>query len=188
MKLISQDQKIVVFGSNGMVGSAIIRKLKDNQYLNILAPKREELNLLDSFAVVNWFNQNNPEVVVIAAAKVGGIFANNKYPADFILENLKIQTNIIENCLEKKYKKITFLGSSCIYPKYSSQPIKEEELLKGYLEPTNEPYAIAKIAGLKLCQALNTQYKFNAISLMPTNLYGHWDNYHKRIVMYCQVL
>ena len=180
MKLISQDQKIVVFGSNGMVGSAIMRKLKDNQYLNILAPKREELNLLDSFAVVNWFNQNNPEVVVIASAKVGGIFANNKYPADFILENLKIQTNIIETAWKKNTKKLLFLGSSCIYPKYSSQPIKEEELLKGYLEPTNEPYAIAKIAGLKLCQALNTQYKFNAISLMPTNLYGPGDNYHPK--------
>ncbi len=179
MKLISQDQKIVVFGSNGMVGSAIIRKLKENEYLNILAPKRGDLNLLESNAVENWFNQNKPEVVVIAAAKVGGIFANNKYPADFILENLKIQINIIETAWKKNIKKLLFLGSSCIYPKYSSQPIKEEELLKGYLEPTNEPYAIAKIAGLKLCQALNTQYNFNAISLMPTNLYGPGDNYHR---------
>ena len=146
----------------------------------ILAPSKEELNLLENMQVKKWFNQNKPDVVIFAAAKVGGIYANNKFPADFILENLKIQNNIIDTSFENKVKKFLFLGSSCIYPKYASQPIKEEELLNGYLEPTNQWYAIAKIAGLKLCEALNRQYEFNSICLMPTNLYGPGDNYHTK--------
>ena len=177
MKLISTDQKIVIFGSSGMVGNAIFRVLKKNGFLKILLPKRKDLNLLDSYAVKNWFRNFKPEIVIIAAAKVGGIYANKNYPADFILENLKIQTNIIETSWENNVKKLLFLGSSCIYPKFANQPIQEEELLKSYLEPTNEWYAIAKISGIKLCQALNIQYNFNAISLMPTNLYGPCDNY-----------
>ena len=177
MKLISSEQKIVIFGANGMVGSAILRCLQKHGYSKILTPFREELNLLETNQVKKWFNQNKPEIVILAAAKVGGIYANNKFPADFILENLKIQTNIIETSFERNIKKFLFLGSSCIYPKYASQPIKEEELLNGYLEPTNQWYAIAKISGIKLCEALNKQYNFNAISLMPTNLYGPGDNY-----------
>ena len=177
MNLISFEQKIVIFGAKGMVGSAILRCLQKNGYSKILTPSKEELNLLENNQVKKWFNQNNPEIVILAAARVGGIYANNKFPANFILENLKIQTNIIETSCENNIKKFLFLGSSCIYPKYASQPIKEEELLNGYLEPTNQWYAIAKIAGIKLCEALNRQYEFNAISLMPTNLYGPGDNY-----------
>ena len=178
MNLISFEQKIVIFGSKGMVGSAILRCLQKNGYSKILSPPKEELNLLDNNQVKKWFNQNKPDIVILAAARVGGIYANNKFPADFILENLKIQNNIIETSFENNIKKLLFLGSSCIYPKFASQPIKEEELLNGYLEPTNQWYAVAKIAGIKLCEALNRQYEFNAISLMPTNLYGPGDNYH----------
>lgn len=177
MNLISNDHKIVIFGSTGMVGNAILRCFRKSGYKKILLPLRKDLDLLNGEAVKKWFNQNKPEIVIVAAAKVGGIYANNKYPADFILKNLKIQTNIIETSFENGIKKLLFLGSSCIYPKYSSQPIKEEELLKGSLEPTNQWYAIAKIAGIKLCEALYKQYNFNAISLMPTNLYGPGDNY-----------
>ena len=177
MKLISPEQKIVIFGAKGMVGSAILRCLQKNGYSEILTPSKKELNLLENNQVKKWFNKNKPEIVILAAAKVGGIYSNNQFPADFILENLKIQTNIIETSFENNIKKFLFLGSSCIYPKYASQPIKEEELLNGYLEPTNQWYAIAKIAGIKLCEALNKQYNFNAISLMPTNLYGPGDNY-----------
>ncbi len=177
MNLISFDEKIVIFGAKGMVGSAILRCLKKNAYSKILTPSKEELNLLDNNKVKEWFILNKPDIVILAAARVGGIYANNKFPADFILENLKIQTNIIETSFENNIKKFLFLGSSCIYPKYASQPIKEEELLNGYLEPTNQWYAIAKISGIKLCEALNKQYNFNAISLMPTNLYGPGDNY-----------
>jgi len=179
MKLINKDQKFVVFGSRGMVGRSICNVLKKNGYLNILEPSKQELNLLELSSVENWFEFHNPDVVILAAAKVGGILANNDYPGDFILENLKIQTNVIETSWKKEVKKFLFLGSSCIYPKYSSQPIKEEELLNGYLEKTNEGYAIAKIAGIKLCEALNRQYGFNSICLMPTNLYGTGDNYDK---------
>ncbi len=177
MNLISYDQKIVIFGSTGMVGSAILRSFRNSGYSKILSPSRKELDLLNNDSVKKWFHKNKPDIVIIAAAKVGGIFANNKYPADFLLKNLKIQTNIIETSFENSIKKLLFLGSSCIYPKYSSQPIKEEELLKSSLEPTNQWYAIAKISGLKLCEALFKQYNFNAISLMPTNLYGPGDNY-----------
>ena len=180
MKLISNNQKIVIFGSQGMVGSSILRLLRKKGYQKILCPVKKELNLLDKSEVNKWFSIYKPEVVILAAAKVGGIFANNEYPADFILENLKIQTNVIETSYEYNIKKFLFLGSSCIYPKYANQPIKEEELLKGDLEQTNQWYAIAKIAGIKLCEALNRQYEFNAISLMPTNLYGPGDNYHSK--------
>ena len=160
-----------------MVGSAILRSLRKSGYSEIFSPSRKDLDLFDSEAVKKWFKKNKPEIVIIAAAKVGGIIANNKYPADFILENLKIQTNIIETSFENGIKKLLFLGSSCIYPKYSSQPIREEELLNNSLEPTNQWYAIAKIAGIKLCEALFLQHDFNAICLMPTNLYGPGDNY-----------
>ena len=179
MNLISTDDTVVVFGSMGMAGSAIIRALKRNGYSKILKPTRKELNLLDYSAVRDWFKLSKPDVVLIAAAKVGGIYANNKYPADFILENLKIQNNIIEIAWKENVKKLLFLGSSCIYPKFSKQPITEEELLTGELESTNQWYALAKISGIKLCEALKKQYNFNALSLMPTNLYGPGDNYHK---------
>jgi len=178
MNLISSDNKIVVFGSNGMAGRAICRALKKNGYKKILQPPRDELDLANYSEVFKWFNLNKPEIVIIAAAKVGGIYANNRFPADFILENLKIQNNIIEIAWRENVKKLLFLGSSCIYPKFAKQPITEEQLLKGELEPTNQWYAIAKISGIKLCEALYKQYDFNAISLMPTNLYGPGDNYH----------
>ena len=178
MNLISKDNKIVVFGAKGMAGSAISRSLKKNGYINILEPSRRQVDLLNFSEVKNWFEVAKPEIVIIAAAKVGGIFANNNYSADFILENLKIQNNIIEIAWKKNVKKLLFLGSSCIYPKFSKQPIIEEELLTSDLEPTNQWYAIAKISGIKLCEALKRQYGFNAVSLMPTNLYGPGDNYH----------
>ena len=178
MNLINKKDNIFIAGHNGMVGSAVKRCLKKNGYNNLLLPSRKDLDLLNSRSVEKWFSENNPQVVILAAAKVGGIEANSKYPADFILENLKIQTNIIENSWKKGIKRFLFLGSSCIYPKLSPQPLKEEYLLTGPLEPTNEPYAIAKIAGIKLCSTLKKQYGFDAISLMPTNLYGPGDNYH----------
>ena len=176
--LISKDYKIFIAGHKGMVGSAIKRVLIKRGYSNLLCPSRKDLNLLDFQKVENWFKENNPDIVILAAAKVGGIYANNSYTGDFILENLKIQTNIIENAWKYKVKRFLFLGSSCIYPKLASQPLKEEYLLTGPLENTNESYAIAKIAGIKLCAALKIQYGFDAISLMPTNLYGPGDNYH----------
>ena len=154
------------------------KRIIEKGYNNLYLPTRKELNLLNQGSVKEWFNKKKPNVVILAAAKVGGIEANSKYPADFILQNLKIQTNVIENSWANNVKKFLFFGSSCIYPKFSPQPIKEEYLLNGALEETNEPYAIAKIAGLKLCSALTRQHKFNAISLMPTNLYGPGDNYN----------
>ena len=178
MSLISKDQTIAVFGSSGMVGSAICRALKKKNYSNIYAPKREDLNLIDSSLVDYWFKKNKPEIVILAAAKVGGILANQKYPTAFLLENMKIQNNVIESSFKNNVKKFLFLGSSCIYPKYSAQPIIEEELLSGSLETSNQWYAIAKISGIKLCQALYIEHNFNAICLMPTNLYGPGDNYH----------
>ena len=178
MNLINKKDNIFIAGHTGMVGSAVKRCLKKNGYDNLLLPSRKDLDLLNSRSVENWFSQNNPQVVILAAAKVGGIEANSKYPADFILENLKIQCNIIENSWKTGTKRFLFLGSSCIYPKLAPQPLKEEYLLTGPLEPTNEPYAIAKIAGIKLCSTLKKQYGFDAISLMPTNLYGPGDNYH----------
>ena len=160
-----------------MAGSAIKRRLIKKGYKNLLCPTRKDLNLLDFNKVENWFKDNKPDVVILSAAKVGGIYANSKYTGDFILENLKIQTNVIENAWKYNVKRFLFLGSSCIYPKYASQPIKEEYLLEGPLEKTNDSYAIAKIAGIKLCEALNRQYGFDSICLMPTNLYGPGDNY-----------
>jgi len=178
MTLINKEEKIFVAGGSGMVGSAIIRKLKNSGFKNLISPNSSELDLKNSDLVFHWFKKNKPDVVIFAAAKVGGIFANNAYPVDFLLDNLKIQNNVIENSWKNKVRRLLFLGSSCVYPKNSSQPIKEDELLKSSLEKTNEWYALAKISGIKLCQALRKQYGFDAISLMPTNLYGKGDNYH----------
>ena len=177
-KLINREQRIFVAGHKGMAGSAIKRSLLNSGYKNLLEVDRSILNLEDQYEVNKWIKFNKPDVVIIAAAKVGGIIANNNLPADFILRNLAIQTNLIKSSFENDVKRLLFLGSSCIYPKFSKQPIKEEYLLTSSLERTNQWYAIAKIAGLKLCQALRKQYGFDAISLMPTNLYGPGDNYH----------
>jgi len=175
---ITPEDKIFVAGHRGMAGAAICRALHRAGYHNLLTAGREELDLLDPEAVQRWFAVNGPTVVVLAAAKVGGIHANASFPADFLLENLKIQTHVIETAWRSGVRRLLFLGSSCIYPKFAEQPICEEALLSGVLEPTNEWYAIAKIAGIKLVQALRQQYGFDAISLMPTNLYGPGDNYH----------
>ena len=177
--LINKEDKIFIAGSRGMVGSAIKRKLSENGYQNLECPSRKELDLTNTKLVNEWFGEKKPDIVILAAAKVGGIYANNEYPVDFLLENLKIQNNVIEIAWKNNCKRLLFLGSSCIYPKYSNQPIKEEELLKSQLEKTNEWYALAKISGIKVCQALRKQYGFDAISLMPTNLYGEGDNYHE---------
>ncbi len=176
--LIEKDFSIFVAGHNGMVGSAICRALKRNNYTRILTINKSDLDLTDSLAVDMWFRKNKPDVVIMAAAKVGGIYANNSFPTEFLLENLKIQINVIESAWKNKTRRLLFLGSSCIYPRSSPQPIKEDYLLRGELEKTNEAYAIAKISGIKLCSALRNQYGFDAISLMPTNLYGPGDNYH----------
>ena len=178
--LISKKSKIFIAGHNGMVGSAIKRALNQKGYTNLLCASRNDLNLLNFEEVKNWFNQNRPEVVILAAAKVGGIYANSNYSYDFILENLKIQNNVIENAWKYKVKRFLFFGSSCIYPKLARQPLKEEYLLTGELEKTNESYALAKIAGIKSCTSLKKQYGFDAICLMPTNLYGPGDNYHPK--------
>ena len=183
-KKISLEDNILVAGARGMAGSAIYKNLINAGYGNkkngakIFNPSRSKLDYLDIISVKDWFRENKPSVVVVAAAKVGGIFANANQQADFLLQNIKIQTNIIETAWENKVKRLLFLGSSCIYPKFCQQPIKEEYLLNGTLEKTNEGYAIAKIAGLKLCEKLKNQYGFDALSLMPTNLYGPGDNYH----------
>lgn len=165
-------------GHRGMVGSAIVRALLRVGYNNIITKTRAELDLLNQSAVASFFAQEKPEYVFLAAAKVGGIMANNTYRADFLYENLLIETNIIHGSYKSGVKKLLFLGSSCIYPKMAPQPLKEEYLLSGYLEETNEPYAIAKIAGIKLCEAYRDQYGCNFISAMPTNMYGPNDNYH----------
>ena len=178
MTLITPNDRFAIFGARGMAGSAISRALDRVGYNQQLKPIRQELDLLDPLAVQQWFSEHKPNVVVLAAAKVGGIHANNTYPSDFLLENLKIQTHVIETAWRSGVRRLLFLGSSCIYPKFAEQPIKEEALLTGPLEPTNEWYAIAKIAGIKLCEALRQQHGFDAISLMPTNLYGPGDNYH----------
>jgi GDP-L-fucose synthase len=175
---MTPEDRIFVAGHRGMAGAAICRALHCDGYHNLLTAGREELDLLDSQAVQSWFAAHRPTVVVLAAAKVGGIHANASFPADFLLENLKIQTHVIETAWRSGVRRLLFLGSSCIYPKFAEQPICEEALLSGVLEPTNEWYAIAKIAGIKLVQALRHQYGFDAISLMPTNLYGPGDNYH----------
>ena len=176
--LISKESQIYIAGHTGMVGSAIKRSLDQKGYKNLICTSRNDLNLLNFEEVKNWFNKNRPEIVILAAAKVGGIYANSNYSFDFLLENLKIQNNVIENAWKYKVKRFLFLGSSCIYPKFAKQPLKEEYLLKGELERTNESYALAKIAGIKLCNALKKQHAFDSISLMPTNLYGPGDNYH----------
>ena len=185
MNLIDNKiQKVFIAGSGGMVGSAIKRAYMNEKKYNskrgqiILSPTRKELDLSNYNSVDNWLKKNKPDIVIIAAAKVGGIYANKTQPTEFILENLKIQTNLIELSYKHNVSKLLFLGSSCIYPKFADQPIIEEELLNGQLEPTNQYYALAKIAGIKLCEALGKQYNFNAICLMPTNLYGPGDNYH----------
>ena len=173
----SKNSKIYVAGHNGMVGSAIVRKLKSLGYENLVLKSSKELDLRNSGEVTSFFNKERPEFVFLAAAKVGGILANSNYKADFIFDNLTIQNNVIKNAHLFKVEKLLFLGSSCIYPKNAPQPIKEEYLLTGLLEKTNEPYAIAKIAGLKMCQYFREQYGCNFISIMPTNLYGENDNF-----------
>lgn len=174
---MKKESKIYVAGHMGLVGSAITRRLNKAGYTNLLLCPRKELDLLDTKAVTAFFENERPEYVFLAAAKVGGILANNTYPADFIYENLSIQNNIIHAAYRYKAKKLLFLGSSCIYPRECPQPIKEEYLLTGPLEKTNEAYAVAKIAGIKMCQAYNKQYGTEYISIMPTNLYGPHDNF-----------
>lgn len=177
-KIVMEKQsKIYIAGHGGMVGSAILRKLKSEGFDNIITRKSSVLDLRNQQAVYEFFEKEKPEYVFLAAAKVGGILANNIYRADFIYENLLIETNVIHAAYVQQVKKLMFLGSSCIYPKMAPQPLKEEYLLTGLLEETNEPYAIAKIAGIKLCEAYRAQYECNFISVMPTNLYGPNDNY-----------
>jgi GDP-L-fucose synthase len=172
------DDCVFVAGHRGMVGSAIVRALQREGYTNIVTKTRAALDLLNQSAVADFFEHEKPEYVFLAAAKVGGIMANNTYRAAFLYENLQIESNIIHSAYLNRVKKLLFLGSSCIYPKMAPQPLKEEYLLSGYLEATNEPYAIAKIAGIKLCEAYRDQYGCNFISAMPTNMYGPNDNYH----------
>jgi GDP-L-fucose synthase len=175
---LEKNSKIYVAGHRGMVGSAIFRKLQKEGYTDLITKTSAELDLRDQKAVEAFFTTEKPEYVFLAAAKVGGIVANNTYRADFLYENLAIQNNVIHQSYLNGAKKLMFLGSSCIYPKLAPQPLKEEYLLTGLLEETNEPYAIAKIAGIKMCDAYRAQYGCNFISVMPTNLYGYNDNYH----------
>jgi len=175
---MEKNAKIYVAGHRGLVGSAIVRNLESKGYTDIIVRTREELDLLDTKQVADFFSQEKPEYVFLAGAKVGGIKANEDYPADFIYQNLQIQNNIIHNAYKNNVKKLLFLGSSCIYPRDCTQPIKEEYLLTGPLEKTNEAYAIAKIAGIKMCQSYNKQYGTRFISVMPTNLYGPNDNFN----------
>jgi len=175
---VEKGAKIYIAGHRGMVGSAIHRKLIELGYSNIVTRTSQELDLRNQQAVADFFNEEKPEYVFLAAAKVGGIMANNTYRADFIYENIAIQNNVIKSSYDNNIKKLMFLGSSCIYPKMAPQPLNEDMLLTGTLEPTNEPYAIAKIAGIKMAEAFRDQYGCNYISVMPTNLYGINDNYH----------
>jgi GDP-L-fucose synthase len=174
---VKKDSKIYIAGHRGMVGSAIHRKLQEKGFTNFVLKTSKELDLRNQQAVSDFFQTEKPEFVFMAAAKVGGIIANNTYRADFLYENLAIQNNVIHSSYENEVTKLMFLGSSCIYPKLAPQPLKEDYLLSGFLEETNEPYAIAKIAGIKLCEAYRTQYGCDYISVMPTNLYGPNDNY-----------
>lgn len=174
---MNKNDKIFVAGHRGLVGSAIVRALHEKGYTNLILNTREELDLLDARAVADFFQSEKPAYIFLAAAKVGGIMANNAFPADFIYENLVIQSNVIHNAYLSKVKKLLFLGSSCIYPKMAPQPIKEEYLLSGPPEKTNAAYAVAKIAGITMCQSYNTQHTTNFISVMPTNLYGPNDNF-----------
>jgi GDP-L-fucose synthase len=178
---MEKDARIYVAGHKGLVGSAILRRLKSEGYTRVIARSHPELDLLRQSEVETFFRSEEPEYVFLAAAKVGGILANNTYPAEFIYENLSIESNLIHCAYERGAKKLLFLGSSCIYPRDCPQPMKEEYLLSGKLEPTNEPYAIAKIAGIKMCQAYNRQYGTRFISVMPTNLYGPGDNFDLEI-------
>lgn len=175
--MLNKESKIYLAGHRGMVGSSILKKLKKSGYKNIIVQTRHQLDLRDQKKVMNFFKKNSFQFVIIAAAKVGGIYANDIYKADFIYENLIIQNNIIHSSFVSGIKNIIFLGSSCIYPKNSKQPIKESYLLTGELEKTNEPYAVAKIAGIKLCESFNSQYGTNYKCLMPCNIYGPNDNY-----------
>jgi GDP-L-fucose synthase len=174
---VNRADRIFVAGHHGLVGSAIVRRLQDDGYRNLLLRSRSELDLENQQAVNRFFDSERPDYVVLAAAKVGGIYANSTYPAEFIRSNLVIQMNVIEAAHQTGVRKLLFLGSSCIYPKLAEQPIREEALLQGPLEPTNEAYAVAKIAGIKMCQAYNKQYGTNFVSVMPTNLYGPNDNF-----------
>jgi GDP-L-fucose synthase len=174
---MDKRSRIYVAGHRGLAGSAILRRLQAEGYVSLLTRSRSELDLTDSSAVERFFETQRPEYVFLAAAKVGGILANSRYPVDFLLTNLQIQNHVITASFRYGVKKLLFLGSSCVYPKFAPQPIREESLLSGPLEPTNEWYAVAKIAGIKLCQAYSRQYGFSAISLMPTNLYGPNDNF-----------
>ena len=183
-KRIFFSDNIFVAGSRGMAGASICKALYQSGYGqskfggSILSPSRSELDLTNKISVEKWFQKNKPEVVILAAAKVGGILANSTYPTEFLLDNLKIQINVIETAWKNNVRRLLFLGSSCIYPKFAPQPIKEEYLLTSELESSNLEYALSKISGIKLCEALRNQYGFDAISLMPTNLYGPGDNYH----------
>jgi GDP-L-fucose synthase len=175
---MEKNSKIYIAGHRGMVGSAIYRKLEKEGFTNIITRVSAELDLRDQQQVADFFASEKPDYVFLAAAKVGGIIANNTYRAEFLYDNLQIQNNVIHSSYVNGVKKLMFLGSSCIYPKLAPQPLKEEYLLTGLLEGTNEPYAIAKIAGIKMCDAYRAQYGCNYISVMPTNLYGYNDNYH----------
>ena len=176
--MINKNDKIFVAGHNGLVGSAVLRSLKKKKFKNIIVKNKRELDLFDQRKVEIFLKKHKPKVVIISAAKVGGIKANNKFRADFIRENLQIQSNLIHGCHVNNINNVIFLGSSCVYPKNCKLPIKEEYLLSGKLEETNEPYAIAKIAGIKMCESYNRQYKRKYISLMPTNTFGPGDNYN----------
>ncbi len=176
--MITSESKIYVSGHQGMVGSALVRQLERMKFNNIITRTRQQMDLINQQAVQEFMQTQRPDYVLIAAAKVGGIHANNTYPADFIYANLMMECNLVHQAFEAGVKNILFLGSSCIYPKYASQPMKEDTLLTGLLEPTNEPYAIAKIAGIKLCESYNRQYGTDYRSVMPCNLYGPNDNFH----------
>jgi GDP-L-fucose synthase len=175
---MNPDASIFVAGHRGLVGSALVRRLRAAGFERLLLRERGELDLTDQRAVAGFFARERPQYVLLAAARVGGILANNTYPAEFLQQNLAIQTNVIDSAWRSGVRKLLFLGSSCIYPRLAPQPMREEHLLTGPLEPTNEPYAIAKIAGLKMCQAYRRQYGFDAICVMPTNLYGPGDNFN----------
>lgn len=175
---MDSDSRVLVAGANGMVGSAIVRNLESKGYTNIIKGTRDDVDFTNQDETERYFCSEEPEYVFVAAAKVGGIMANNNYKAEFLTENLQIQTNLIQQSYNFGVKKLLFLGSSCIYPKFATQPITEDQLMTGALEPTNDAYAIAKIAGIMMCQAYRQQYGFNAISLMPTNLYGPNDNFN----------
>jgi len=177
MQIMDKSDKIFVAGYRGMVGSALMRRLEAEAFSNVVTRERAQLDLTDESAVAKFFAEEKPDIVILAAAKVGGIKANNDYPVEFLVENLRIQNNVIRSAYDNGVRKLLFLGSSCIYPKFAPQPIAESALLTGPLEQTNEAYAIAKIAGIKLCQAFSCEYGANFISAMPTNLYGPNDNF-----------